>query len=225
MFFIFAYIYVYVYKQVPCSSHDRLHKLNIKSYPSFHFAVPLYLSIWILFQPSATQEILEELRPLICPYDYNLMAMTMRILRTFLPTMTLPEHHSITHDLWFEEMMTLWKNCHSSNYPWQTNFMQLMAFLAMHNVGYIDWEPHLPFIFTKIIKNFNLPVSYKKSQKYRVTTFKGTLAAVWIVSTLVSHAFSMRICWVIKLSFITSHLKLKFVLFILDSWSNLHSFF
>ena len=41
--------------------------------------------------------------------------------------------------------------------------MALYARLADHNIGEIDWEPYTPTFFTRIQKNFNLPVMYKNT--------------------------------------------------------------
>lgn len=40
--------------------------------------------------------------------------------------------------------------------------MVLMANAAYCNIGYIDWEPHLPLMFTRFLRSFNLPVFYKQ---------------------------------------------------------------
>ena len=40
--------------------------------------------------------------------------------------------------------------------------MILIANAAYCNIGYIDWEPHLPLMFTRFLRSFNLPVFYKQ---------------------------------------------------------------
>lgn len=62
--------------------------------------------------------------------------------------------------LWFEELQGLWKMAH--NQPqWESDFMVLFSRLSENNIGYVDWEPLIPLIFSKILNNFGLPVGYR----------------------------------------------------------------
>ncbi|CAG14419.1 unnamed protein product, partial [Tetraodon nigroviridis] len=40
---------------------------------------------------------------------------------------------------------------------WQ-HLVNLFARLANDNIGYVDWTPYLPTIFTRILRSLNLPV-------------------------------------------------------------------
>lgn len=65
--------------------------------------------------------------------------------------------------------------------------MQLMAKLACNNIGHIDWEPHIPLMFTKIVRSLNLPVYYKQiNSLIKPSKLDTASIAVWIVSVLVS---------------------------------------
>ncbi len=46
--------------------------------------------------------------------------------------------------------------------------MALYARLADHNVGQIDWEQYIPVFFTRIQKNFQLPVFFKQTNVGKV---------------------------------------------------------
>ncbi|XP_003702630.2 proteasome activator complex subunit 4A [Megachile rotundata] len=137
----------------------------------------------IYFPLSATQEILDELRPTLCPLNFPIMYKSLQMLRSFLPVQLPPKHHSIGYELWFDEFMALWEVCH--NVPeWETKMMDLMASLANCNIGYINWEPYIPLMFTRFMQGLKLPVSYNKSQKYKHHGVDATSIAKWIVAVL-----------------------------------------
>lgn len=138
----------------------------------------------MLQQLNATQEILDELRPTFYPLDNKTMCVSLKTLECFLPLQLPPEHHSIGHQLWFEEFMTLWKVCHNGPL-WENNMMWLMARLAHNNIGYIDWEPHIPLMFTRFIRCLHLPVTYKQTQNNKFHKLDIASIATWIVAVLV----------------------------------------
>ncbi|KAM0724588.1 Proteasome activator complex subunit 4B [Formica fusca] len=140
-------------------------------------------SVKIYFPLNATQEILDELRPTFCPFDSTTMCTSLQTLECLLPLQLLPEHHSIGHQLWFDEFMTMWKVCHNAP-QWENNMMWLMARLATHNIGYIDWEPHFPLMFTRFIRCLNLPVTYKQTQNSKNHKLEIAPIAIWIVAVL-----------------------------------------
>lgn len=141
---------------------------------------------------SATQEILDELRPTLCLVDVSTMSKSIQLLRWFLPVQLSPKHHSIGYKLWFEEFMTLWEICHNS-LTWESKMMELMAALANHNIGYINWEPYIPLMFTRFIRCLKLPVSYNKIQRYKHHEIDACFIASWIVAVLVRFYIYLRI--------------------------------
>jgi hypothetical protein len=56
--------------------------------------------------------------------------------------------------------------------------MSLLARLADHNIGQVNWEPYIPTIYAKVLKSFHLPVMYKQTfggktkRLIRVSVFK-----------------------------------------------------
>lgn len=140
-------------------------------------------SVMIYFPLNATQEILDELRPKLCPHHGFTMSTSLQILECFLPLQLSPEHHSIGYQLWFDEFMTMWKVCHNGT-QWEYYMMCLIARLAAYNIGYIDWEPHIPFMFTRFIRFLNLPVTYKQMQNVSNHKIEMTSITMWIVATL-----------------------------------------
>ncbi|KYM97994.1 Proteasome activator complex subunit 4 [Cyphomyrmex costatus] len=140
-------------------------------------------SVKIYFPLSATQEILDELRPKLCPHDGLTMSRSLQILECFLPLQLSPEHHSIGYQLWFDEFMTMWKVCHNGP-QWENNMMYLIATLAASNIGYIDWELYIPFMFTRFIRCLNLPVTYKQTPNNLNHKIEMTSISTWIVATL-----------------------------------------
>jgi len=63
--------------------------------------------------------------------------------------------------------------------------MCLIARLAAFNIGYIDWESHVPFMFTRFIRCLNLPVTYKKMPSNLHHKIEMSSLTMWIVATLV----------------------------------------
>ncbi len=111
------------------------------------------------FPIEATQEMLDEWRPLLCPFDVT-MAMGINLFETFMPTKILPENHHRGFKLWLDEFIGLWSMCH--NQPsWEGDILWLFAHLANDNIGHIDWEPIMSLMFSKILQNFQLPVGYR----------------------------------------------------------------
>ncbi|XP_063300040.1 proteasome activator complex subunit 4 [Pelobates fuscus] len=108
------------------------------------------------FPDNATAEMLEEWRPLMCPFDVT-MQKAISYLELFLPTSLPPDLHCKGFRLWFDELLALWVSV--QNLPqWEGHLVSLFARLANDNIGYIDWDPYVPKIFTRILRNLNLPV-------------------------------------------------------------------
>lgn len=63
------------------------------------------------------------------------------------------------YELWFDEFMSIWTTY--QNPPWSSDMMNIMADLASRQIGCINWEPHIPIMFTRILRSIDLPVSYK----------------------------------------------------------------
>ena len=73
-----------------------------------------------------------------------------------------------------------------SNSPfWEGNLLSLLARLAEHNAGQIDWSVCLPVIFTRVLKMFSLPVYYSKiNVGHKGVSLDSSTAAKWIIYTL-----------------------------------------
>ncbi|XP_021936150.1 proteasome activator complex subunit 4B-like isoform X2 [Zootermopsis nevadensis] len=135
------------------------------------------------FPASATQEILDLFRPQLCPFDSGSICTALEMLEWFLPIALSPEKSCLGHQLWFHEFMNLWEVCHNAP-AWEGAMMWLMARLAWWNIGYIDWEPHIPVMFTRFLRSLNLPVSYKNMQSSKHHKLDTSAIALWIVSVL-----------------------------------------
>lgn len=64
--------------------------------------------------------------------------------------------------------------------------MHLMAWLAMLNVGNIDWEDYIPIMYSRFLRIFKLPVYYKKTGSLKLSNVLEDRVPLWIVSSLVS---------------------------------------
>lgn len=110
----------------------------------------------VYFSDESTQEMLEEWRPLLCPFDVTVMR-GLSYYELFLPTSLPPEKHHMGFKLWFQEVLDLWYsflNCPS----WEASIVSLFSRLANETIGHIDWKLHIPTIFTRVLRSFNLPV-------------------------------------------------------------------
>ncbi|KAG8313284.1 Proteasome activator complex subunit 4 [Homalodisca vitripennis] len=143
----------------------------------------LLVAARVYFEPTATQEMLELWRPQLCPLHYVDMQVALELLESFLPTIFLPNETGLGYELWLNEFLQLWQTCHNSP-SWEPSMMSLMSRVASHNVGKIDWEPHMALMYTRILRSFSLPVNYKKMKINKYHKLSTTAVTVWIVSTL-----------------------------------------
>ncbi|XP_065305913.2 proteasome activator complex subunit 4A-like [Dermacentor albipictus] len=149
------------------------------------------------FTVESTQEMLDEWEPLMCPFDVT-MHKAMAYFELFLPTMLPPEQHDRGFKLWFDKFIGLWENSHNSP-VWENNLVWLFARLAQNNIGYINWDPYIPTMFTRLLRSFNLPAASGKVQVNRHSnSYDSTPVVNWIASllggnsscqTYVSHLF------------------------------------
>nr|CAD7597822.1 unnamed protein product [Timema genevievae] len=135
------------------------------------------------FPEAATQEMLDLWRPMLCPFNSNTMLATMETLECFLPLSLPPEKAHLGYQLWFHEFMDLWDACHNAPI-WEGEMMWLMARLANRNIGYIDWEPYIPLMFTRFLRSLSLPVVYKQTHATKHHKLDCGAMAEWIVAVL-----------------------------------------
>ena len=66
--------------------------------------------------------------------------------------------------------MSFWKV--STNAPiYEGQLLAIFSRLAEHTVGYMDWNPYIPAIMTRVMRGFDLPVYYKQippAKKYTI---------------------------------------------------------
>eukprot|EP00039_Didymoeca_costata_P033291 m.41688 g.41688 ORF g.41688 m.41688 type:complete len:1837 (-) comp9800_c0_seq1:208-5718(-) len=109
------------------------------------------------FAPESTKEILATMRPLLCPHDETCYR-GAGFLAMFLPTdRESPAAAAPEFLCWVDEIIDMWhwiENMQDFDFCW----VSLMLRVAALNVGHIDWDPLLPFLFTKILSSLQLPV-------------------------------------------------------------------
>uniref|UniRef100_A0A3Q3IVD1 Proteasome activator Blm10 mid region domain-containing protein n=1 Tax=Monopterus albus TaxID=43700 RepID=A0A3Q3IVD1_MONAL len=136
------------------------------------------------FPESATQEMLDEWRPLLCPFDVT-MQRAISYFELFLPTTLPPELHHRGFKLWFDELISLWGSV--QNLPsWEMHLVSLFARLGNDNIGYIDWDPYIPKIFTRILRSLNLPVGTGQMivPRYVTNAYDISHVVLWVSSLL-----------------------------------------
>nr|CAH7732828.1 unnamed protein product [Callosobruchus chinensis] len=135
------------------------------------------------FPASATKEILDEFKQYLCPFNSGDMSYAMECMELFLPCHVKPSEGDISYKLWFDEFMTLWNNCQEAC-PWENYMMYIMTNLARYQIGYVDWQPHIPNMFVRFQRAFQLPVNFKQRQIGRQHKIDVSAMAIWIVYTL-----------------------------------------
>ncbi|XP_058840319.1 proteasome activator complex subunit 4B-like [Topomyia yanbarensis] len=135
----------------------------------------IFISLYRYFPRSSTQEILDELLPKLQPLDTGKVIDTFGMLHIFLSC----EHD---YDLWFDKFMNIWNAYH--NPPWGIDMMTIFATVGFKNIGYIDWEAHIPTMFARILRSIDFPVSYKSTKSSKLQNLSPQSIAIWIVSVL-----------------------------------------
>nr|XP_046233652.1 proteasome activator complex subunit 4B-like [Scatophagus argus] len=149
-----------------------------------HILKALIKSCRLYFPASSTKEMLDEWRPLLCVFDV-VMQKAISNMELFLPTIMPPEEHSQGFQLWFDELMNLWMSV--QNQPsWEGHLVNLFARLANDNIGYVDWTPYIPTIFTRILRSLNLPVGVSQmvAPRYLTNSYDIGHLVLWITALL-----------------------------------------
>ena len=66
------------------------------------------------FPVESTKEMLEEWKPLLCPFD-TAMLDGMDYFGEFLPTLMFPEQFNHGYKLWFDELLHIWLESRNNN--------------------------------------------------------------------------------------------------------------
>lgn len=109
----------------------------------------------IYFDESATKEMLEEWRPMLCPFDVSMTNVFVRC-SLFLPTILYEHEMEYGYKLWLAEFLNLWSTFRNNGF-WEAHVINLFNRVAIDCMGCFDWNPYIPFIFSRIQKGFGLP--------------------------------------------------------------------
>ncbi|OXB54978.1 hypothetical protein ASZ78_003090 [Callipepla squamata] len=152
------------------------------------------------FPEDATAEMLDEWRPLMCPFDVT-MQKAITYFELFLPTTLPPELHHKGFKL-NKELCSPWPRI-PVGYIFQVkssvlylyallytshdqHLVNLFARLATDNIGYIDWDPYVPKIFTRILRSLNLPVGSNQVvvPRFLTNAYDVGHAVMWITAMM-----------------------------------------
>uniref|UniRef100_A0A3Q3GH33 Proteasome activator Blm10 mid region domain-containing protein n=1 Tax=Labrus bergylta TaxID=56723 RepID=A0A3Q3GH33_9LABR len=163
--------------------YSKTEHLGLVWFPKYVLHL-LVLFKYLYFPVSSTQEMLDEWRPLLCVFDVA-MQKAISNMELFLPTIMPPQEHGQGFQLWFDELMSLWTSV--QNQPsWEGHLVNLLARLANDNIGYVDWTPYIPTIFTRILRSFNLPVGVSQmvAPRYLTNSYDTGHLVLWITALL-----------------------------------------
>ncbi len=145
----------------------------------------------VYFPIESTSEMLEEWRPLMCPFDMA-MCKAYERFELFLPTLVYPHEFDRGVNLWLKEFLDIWLSMHKTG-SWDALAMSLFSRAAYHSIGYFDWNPYIPQIFNHILCGFGLPVAIgaagnggtpKPPNAQILSTQNIYSIAVWLVSMI-----------------------------------------
>lgn len=122
------------------------------------------------FPLNATQEMLEEWRPMLCPFSTSIHR-AITYFNLFLPTTLPPEHHDVGFKLWFDEIISLWLSGKFCSGIYGSKLTLLLSRLSSDCMGYVDWDPYLPQIFNQFKSSLNLNVGTKFQSHRRIGDF------------------------------------------------------
>ncbi|XP_037083000.1 proteasome activator complex subunit 4B-like isoform X1 [Pollicipes pollicipes] len=134
------------------------------------------------FPTEATAEILAELLPELCPFD-SAATWVLECLEVFLPTDLPPALYDRGWRLWLPQlsgMLSLLEN----GGAWDQSLCLLMARLAFENPGQVDWSDLLPEVFSRLLRAFGLPISYKGVGSHRANVHVIPALTSWIIGML-----------------------------------------
>ena len=135
------------------------------------------------FPPEATQAMLDEWKPLMCPFDV-VMSKALKLLDMFLPTLVFDDtQRNLSWKLWINEFSAMWQAVQNGP-SWEKHFITLFARLAHNNIGHIDWSNYVPTIFTRVLRALNLPVGKLQHTAALASQMPIDSACLWIVSML-----------------------------------------
>lgn len=139
----------------------------------------------VFFEKGTQTEVIAEFKPMLCPTSPK-MSFALEMFKHFIPFLD-PEAEQEVNKLLEEllEYCVVWNN-HPS---WEWTIMGVFATAAWNMPGSLDWTPHLPVIYTRLMKNLELPVHFKGDSKYgntqnSVKSFDSCSAARLIIATL-----------------------------------------
>ncbi|KIH63411.1 hypothetical protein ANCDUO_06287, partial [Ancylostoma duodenale] len=107
------------------------------------------------FSDSAPQQLLDELRPLMCVWDESIVR-AWRLLELFMP-MNLPPERQLTHGsaLWLDEAWHWFVTVENNNLV-EASILKMFVRLSVECPGSINWSDKLDVVFTKLIRSFRL---------------------------------------------------------------------
>jgi proteasome activator subunit 4 len=152
----------------------------------------------VYFDVNATQEMLNEWRPMMCLFDTALNDAFM-LFKLFLPTILYEHELRFGFELWAFEFLDFWSTFNTRQY-WEAHFIRLYSRLAQDNIGLIDWNPYIPFIFSNLLKGFGLPFGSKDANSIESSNVSAsTLNVMSHIFTYSPHEISSISVWIVSM--------------------------
>jgi len=172
---------LYHWGKLMFDNHDRTFGIAIlpKDIKNSFFFCIFYCNPY--FAVTATQDILDEINPKLCPMDWTFTS-TIQLLQILLPVHLPPALHDQGFKLWLPQIFGIWDNVYNDT-AWELHLTILFSCVTWYNIGYIDWEPRMPQIFTRILRGFALPSGKLQMAPQKYTYLMYSISR-WIVGMI-----------------------------------------
>lgn len=149
-----------LYELVKSIRYSKLAPLGLMKFPNkFNDCIINIVKFARHYFPiEATEEMLLEWRPYMCPFD-SVKVNAAYYFSRFLPTKLSGEEQVKGYKLWLPEFFDYWIHCTQNIPSVAEEYTRLFMRLAESNVGLIDWNPYMPQIFSLFLSSLNLPVN------------------------------------------------------------------
>ncbi|CAF1001262.1 unnamed protein product [Rotaria sordida] len=86
------------------------------------------------------------------------------------------------NSLWLPEVFGIWDSIYNDT-VWELRLTILFSSVAWYNIGYINWEPWMSQIFTRILRGFSLPIGKLQISPHKYSYLMYSISR-WIIAMI-----------------------------------------